>query len=290
MEAADGRAAQIARSIKSSTSGPCCADRGREHRDDLVLRLIGRPHDRIDDQVGVHQLDHVPFVAREGPGPGLAPMPHLRVAQRGQAVDGDPAANAALPGGRDPAPDPALIRGGAPLPRPARAGPPRPALCRDPRLNRSTSAKRRASASACAAGSLQSISRAALRLAAPSTVTPASRSTCSRGIPASSRHTWPPSVTHGPTNSTYLRRGPRPATARNRAPRAVPAIRNRRALWPTRPSGPRAADPDRGPSAARETCSTPPAKTAPSSRRDSPTANCQRWSTRAVTTASASPT
>ena len=47
---------------------------------------------------------------------------------------------------------------------------------------RSTSASNRASASACAAGSPQSMSSAALRLGAPSSVTPAPRSTWSRGI------------------------------------------------------------------------------------------------------------
>jgi hypothetical protein len=42
----------------------------------------------------------VPFVTGEGPRPRLAPMAHLRIAQRRQPVDRDAAANPALPGRR----------------------------------------------------------------------------------------------------------------------------------------------------------------------------------------------
>ena len=109
-------------------------------------------------------------------------MAHLRIAQRGQAVGGDAAPDPPLPGGRVGL---EVLRQHAPQRRERglhgrRLGDGTWAATHA--STRSTSASNRASASACAAGSPQSISSAALRLGAPSSVTPAPRRTCSRGI------------------------------------------------------------------------------------------------------------
>ena len=85
--------------MNNSASGPCTATVGQQ-RHDFVLGIIGRWYDGVDDQIRVEQFDHVAFVAGEGPRPRLAPMAHLRIAQRGQSVGRDAAANAALACGR----------------------------------------------------------------------------------------------------------------------------------------------------------------------------------------------
>ena len=72
----------------------------RQQRQRLVLRFVGGPDDRADNHIGVHEFDHMAFVAGEEPRPRLAAMAHLGIAQRRHALGGDAAPNAPLPGRR----------------------------------------------------------------------------------------------------------------------------------------------------------------------------------------------
>jgi hypothetical protein len=51
---------------------------------------------RADDQIGIHEFDHMAFVSGEEPRPRLAAMAHLGIAQRQYTLGGDATPNATL--------------------------------------------------------------------------------------------------------------------------------------------------------------------------------------------------
>jgi hypothetical protein len=75
-------------------------DIGLQQRQRVVLGLVGRADHGPDDEIGVHEFHHVAFVAGEQLRPRFAPMPHLGVAQGGQAIRRDAPPDAALAGRR----------------------------------------------------------------------------------------------------------------------------------------------------------------------------------------------
>ena len=155
---------------------------------------------------------------------------------------------------------------------------------------RSTSASNRASASACAPGSLQSISKAAFRLLAPSRVTPAPCSTWARGIlrVAAAHVTTAPKA----RPSRFQVSSTRPAPTNGDESSAA-----RKACQPKRPVCFASATVRSNNFwsrlcaiiRSRNFTNAPWEKGASDAPRQ-PSTNCQRWSTRAVMTASASPT
>ena len=155
---------------------------------------------------------------------------------------------------------------------------------------RSTSASSRASASVCAAGSLQSMSSAALRLGAPSSVTPAPRSTWARG-------TFSVVAAHVTTVPSARPRRFHVSSTRPAPTNGDESSAARNACHPNRPVCFASAT-VRSSSFRSRSCAiirsrnftSAPCENGASVAPRHPSTNCHRWSTRAVITASASPT
>ena len=269
---------------------PVLHDVRLHERQGVVLGLVGGPDDGPDDEIGVHDFDHVPFVAGEQARARLAPMAHLRVAQRRHALGGDAAADAALPGGRVRF---QVLRQDA-AQRAERGLHGRRLrhrhVRRHPRLHAVDLGQQPGERVGLRPGSLQSISKAAFRLVAPSSVTPAPCSTWARGIlrVAAAHVTTAPKA----RPSRFQVSSTRPAPTNGDESSAA-----RKACQPKRPVCFASAT-VRSNSFWSRLCAiirsrnftNAPWEKGASDAPRQPSTNCQRWSTRAVMTASASPT